>query len=452
MAFFALATGVSGLQAFTQGVGVIADNITNVNTVGYKGVRSRFSTLVTETTSTAQYSPGGVQHIAQTLISSQGLLQPTGTQSDLSIDGAGFFVVRDDPSATNQDGELLYTRAGAFRPDNDGFFRNTAGFTLLGWPIDRQGNLPANLTTTDELQPINVSDLNGLGDDTNNVSVRINLDAQTPLFPGTYNVGDLASGAASADFTTNLQIFDSLGRSHTVLLSAIKTGVNTWDYELAFDDPAQLDPAHVDGLIGSGQLVFNTDGSIDTTASTLNDIGGTAVGVNNPLIFDYDPAGGPDAVAVEQGNITFNFGTNGQSNGFTQSRNESTQISSSIDGARFGSVTGARFGEDGVVTAVFSNGLTLPVYQLPIVTFPNVDGLDLRQGNAFGQSPASGNAALQIAGSSGAGTVAPQSLELSTVDLAEEFSELIRVQRAFSASSRIITTSDEILTELTQLI
>lgn len=456
MAFTALSAGVSGLTAFTEGIGVIADNITNVNTIGFKESRSRFSTLVTETAAISSFSPGGVRSFTDTLISRQGLLQPSNSATDLSIDGPGFFIVRDaGPGgvATDQSGEILYTRAGSFTQDPQGFFRNTAGFTLLGYPIDGSGNLPTNLNDVNSLVPININDLNGFGDDTNNVKIRANFQASTAVTAG-YTTGDLASGTTQPDFQSNFQVFDSLGRGHTVTMSAVKTDVNTWSYEMAFDDPAQLDGAHVDGLIGSGEMVFNSDGTIDLASTTFNDITGTAVALpGGALSFDFDTsATGPDAVDVEPGSIVFDFGDDGGSNGFTQFDSPSVMISSSADGASFENVAGVSINEAGEVTAIFDNGLTLTVYQLPVATFPNPNGLERRQGNAYSISDVSGDAAFQLAGNGGAGKISPNSLELSTVDLANEFSEMIRVQRAFSASSRIITTADEILTELTQLV
>ena len=449
MAFTALAAGVSGLQAFTEGVGVIADNITNVNTIGYKETRSRFSTLVTETAALSSYSPGGVRAFSQTLVSKQGLLQPSGSQTDLSVDGAGFFVVRNADSANDADGEFIYTRAGAFTQDADGFFQNTAGHYLMGWPLDSAGNIPSNQNDQSLLEPININTLNGFGDATSEVALRANLQASTAVFSGTYATGDMAAGTTTPDFETNLQVFDSLGRSHTVVFSALKTGTNTWSYELTFDDDSVLGTAHTDGLIGSGELVFNADGTLDETSSSLDDITGTAVTLpGGALTFDFDNTG---ATSVSQGNIVFDFGDDGEANGFSQFDSISTLISSSADGASFDNVNGVSIGEDGIVTALFDNGLALDVFQLPVAIFQNPDGLTRRQGNAFGISDFSGDFALQQAGSGGAGNIAPNSLEQSTVDLANEFSELIKVQRAFSASTRIITTSDEILEELTRL-
>lgn len=451
MAFTALAAGVSGLQAFTEGVGVIADNITNVNTIGYKETRSRFSTLVTENSSLSTYSPGGVRAFSQTLVSKQGLLQPSGSATDLSVDGAGFFVVRNSDQAEDQTGEFLYTRAGAFTQDSEGFFQNTAGLYLMGWPLDDTGAIPSNQNDPSELVPININSLNGLGDATSNVSLRANLQASTSVFAGTYAAGDIAAGTATPDFETNFQIFDSLGRSQTVVFSAVKTGVNEWGYELTFDDATFLDgTTHTNGLIGSGDLNFNPDGSIDLGTSTLNDVfAGTAVTLpGGSLTFDYTTSAG---VQVSDGSFEIDFGTDGETNGFSQFDSISTLISSSADGASFDNVNGVSIGEDGFVTALFDNGLALDVFRLPVAIFQNPDGLTRRQGNSFGISDFSGTFALQRAGEGGAGKIAPNSLEQSTVDLANEFSELIKVQRAFSASTRIITTSDEILEELTRL-
>ncbi|SDD94525.1 flagellar hook protein FlgE [Kordiimonas lacus] len=460
MAFTALAAGVSGLQSFTEGVGVIADNITNVNTIGYKETRARFSTLVTETAALSSYSPGGVRAFSDTLVSKQGLLQPSASATDLSVDGNGFFVVRDGTGAEDTDGEVLYTRAGSFTQDSRGFLKNTAGLYLMGWPVAADGSITTNQNDLSELSPININELNSLGSATQNVSLRANVNASaTDIDNTTYSTGDLAAGTISPELETNIQVYDSLGRQHTVVVAAAKTdaGANTWQYELYFDDDSVLsqsgaDP-HTDGLIGSGQLIFNDDGSIDLASTTMNDITGTAVDLSagESLTFTYAGTADGATVAVEGGSIAFDFGTDGESDGFSQTDNSSNLLSSAVDGANFENVNGVSIGEDGSVTAIFDNGLTLTVFKLPVATFQNADGLTRRQGNAFGLSDLSGDPSFQQAGRGGAGSISPNSLEQSTVDLANEFSELIKVQRAFSASTRIITTSDEILEELTRL-
>lgn len=456
MAFTALAAGVSGLQAFTEGVGVIADNITNVNTIGYKETRSRFSTLVTETASLSSYSPGGVKSFSETLVSKQGLLQPSIRSTDLSIDGAGFFVVRQALSANDEEGELLYTRAGAFTQDDEGYFQNTAGLYLMGWPTDPSGEPTVNESQLNELQPININNLNGLGAASSELSLRVNLDTEAAVNTTYTAVGDLADGTATADFETNITVYDSQGRSHVVNIAAARNAAtNTWDYEIFYDDPSSVDAtAHPDGIIANGQLVFNADGSINldgsATATTMN-VGASTTALTFPggaLPITYNSTGD---TAVEAGSITFDFGDDGAKNGFVQSATTSSRLSYSVDGAAFGDINGVSIGEDGIVTALFDNGLALAVYKLPVAVFQNPDGLSRQQGNAFGSSDFSGDVNLQHAGDSGAGSVAPYSLEQSTVDLASEFAELIKVQRAFSASTKIITTADQILEELTRL-
>ncbi len=464
MAFAALSAGVSGLQAFTEGVGVIADNITNVNTVGFKESRSNFSTLVTETAAISSFSPGGVISQTSTLVSQQGLLQPSGSATDLAVDGAGFFVVRlgnDPEDFTNS--QTVFTRAGSFTPDSEGFLRNTAGLSLLGYPLDSQGNVPANTQDLSLLQPINISNLNGFGEATQNAALRLNLQASTPITTG-YAFGDLNSATPTApDFETNIQVFDSLGGGQTLTISFLRTGTSEFSYEISFADPAQVDsPANAPGVVGVGTLNFNTDGTIDLPGSSLfavdaataavtttgPDLLDDTTGAVSPLTFAYNNTG---PASRAPGNITFDFGTDGQADGVSQFDSPSALISSAVDGALFGNVAGVSIGENGDVTALFDNGLSVTPFRLPIATFPNPDGLQRLQGNAFGLSSLSGLQALQEPGEGGAGSVAPNALELSTVDLANEFSELIRIQRAFSASTRIITTSDEILAELNSI-
>jgi len=456
MAFAALAAGVSGLQAFTQGVGVIADNITNVNTIGFKESRARFSTLVTETSSGSAYSPGGVRAFSETLVSKEGLLQPSEKATDLAVDGSGFFVVKQAPSA-EEDGEFVFTRAGGFTQDSEGFLKNTAGLFLMGWPIASDGSLPISKQDLGELRPINISDLNGLAQATTDVSIRANIQATTPINPlyvdpgnlpaGTavpvFEPGDLADGTAVADFETEVNVFDSQGGSHRVIIALTKIGTNTWAVDGYADNPIELDPTeHPDGLIFSGELVFNGDGTIDQTNSTY-------VPSSSPEIF-YNALPTAPNQPLDQV-VNFDFGTDGQRNGFTQYGSVSTTISSSVNGDSFGNVTGVSISTEGDVSALFDNSLTLTVFRLPIATFPNDNGLSRRQGNAYSASDLSGSFNLVEAGTGGGGKIAPNSLELSTVDLANEFAELIKTQRAFSASTRIITTSDEILEELTRL-
>ena len=155
--YSALYAGVSGLSAQSSAMAAVADNITNINTIGYKGVDAQFRTLVTDGGVKSSYSAGGVAAVPQALVSKQGLIQASGSNTDLAIDGGGFFVTRNSADGT---GDLSYTRAGNFRPDEEGFLRNAAGSYLYGWRLDASGNF-TNTGNLNSLEPVRVSDLTG---------------------------------------------------------------------------------------------------------------------------------------------------------------------------------------------------------------------------------------------------------------------------------------------------
>ncbi len=185
----ALFSGVSGLNAQSNKLGIISDNISNVNTVGYKGAAAIFGTLVTSSTSGGAYSPGGVRGSGSQLVSQQGLLQGTNSPTDIAISGGGFFVVNQNAAG---DGAVMYTRAGSFTQDSTGNFKNASGLFLQAWPLDRNGLLPGepgNVNTTSSanltsLQTVNVQNLSGVAASTNKVSLGANLSSSQAIFLG----------------------------------------------------------------------------------------------------------------------------------------------------------------------------------------------------------------------------------------------------------------------------
>ena len=455
--YASLFSGVSGLSANSSAIGIISDNITNINTIGYKETQARFSSLVTESNSSASYSPGGVVAKPQALISQQGLLQGSTSATDLSIDGAGFFVVSNQIDSSDADSTISFTRAGSFTPDDNGFLQNTAGLYLQGYELDASGQPPA--VNEANLKPINVANFTITAEATTDVAIRANLQSSQPLSAAvtgaTYNAAtvagsmagydaDISAGIIPAtqgtqpDFQTNIQVFDAKGGIHTVTFAALKQADNLWNAEILVSPAGDLSVQSLAGTgqIASGQIAFNGDGTID--------VAGTSAALLAPLTANW--AGGADP-----GSITFNLGTDGQSDGISEFAGESTVISTTSNGAKFGSVIGVSANEEGVITALFNNGLARDVFILPIKTFQNPDGLTRRQGNSYTVSDASGDGDLKLAGQGGAGLVAPSTLEASTVDLAREFTNLITVQRAFSASTKIITTADEMLDELNRI-
>lgn len=523
----AMFSGVSGLNSQSQALGVISDNISNVNTTGYKATASKFSTMVTQQALENSYSPGGVLFNRQTLIDKQGLLQSTGSATDVSISGNGLFVVQGTPTATTAD-PFYYTRAGSFTPDQDGYLKNTAGYYLMGWATDATGApIATNTASLTSLEAVNVSGVAGNATPTDSIALGANL-------PATAAVGD--------DFVTNVQVYDSLGVTHDIAFTWVKSAINEWELTiqppsgsalLVVDDAAgapyaaasRLDftaqPADGDTIViggvtyefdtaANGVTVGNTDVNtgagtdIDTTVAnlvaaignarftasgtTLNIVqsaAGAAVTVNPsntsaiaqsgtgaftvPALSAATPAvtfsgtGAPSAFNVasltvsgwESGavdsTITVDLGTVGLSDGLTQSSGSYTIGFINQNGVQFGSFSGVAISDTGLVIALFDNGETLPIYQIPLATFSNPNGLSAKTGNIYLASDTTGSPILREAKSSGAGAIAAGALENSTVDLGTEFTNMIIAQRAYSAATKIITTADEMLDELVRI-
>jgi flagellar hook protein FlgE len=428
--YSALYAGVSGLSAQSSAMATVADNITNINTVGYKGVSTEFRTLVTDGRIKSSYAAGGVAAAPQALISKQGLLQASANQTDLAIDGAGFFVVRTGDTSSS---DVAFTRAGAFKPDLQGYLRNTSGFYLQGWRLDAQGNF-VDTGSTSALEPVRLSELTGSAAPTSNVQLRANLKSDEVPFAGIYAVGDMAAGTVTPNFTRSVDIFDAQGGAHRVTLAFLKTAANTWQTEV-YATPA-TDVTAAGGLLTSGTLKFNPDGSLDKAGSSPT--------LFAPLAVSWTNGAGSQPINLK-------LGSNGGLDGITQFGGESALISSSVDGGLLGNIASIEVSDKGVVSAIFDDGTARAVFQLPIATFQNPDGLTRLSGNGFAVSSASGSAAINKPGALGSGRISASTLEASNVDLAQEFTNMIRFQRAYSASSKIITTVDEMLQELGNL-
>ncbi len=413
--FGAMVAGVSGLAAQSQALGMISDNIANMNTVGYKGVSADFSTLVTQAAGANTHSPGGVLSVPLQRIDKQGLLQSTSSGTDIALAGNGFFVVNN--AATPANGEYLFTRAGSFRPDENGDLVNTAGYYLQGWPLDSTGNLPANTSVLGSTRTVNISNLSGVATATTVMDLGLNV-------PSSALVGD--------SFSSTVQIFDSLGNAHNLELIFQKAATNSWDISVA--DPTLASTGATSGTVTPAvrTITFNGDGTPASITFPPIDITGWTTGANNST-------------------ISGNLGSLNATGGVTQFAGQFAVSFINQNGLRYGDFSGVTIGDDGVVTALFDNGEQLAVYQLPVAIFANPNGLIPRDGNAFSQSDRSGQVLLNPANVSGAGRIASSALEASNVDLAEEFTHMIVTQRAYSASARIITTADDMLEELIRI-
>ncbi|PIW29055.1 MAG: hypothetical protein COW30_05995 [Rhodospirillales bacterium CG15_BIG_FIL_POST_REV_8_21_14_020_66_15] len=799
--FGALSSGVSGLTAQSSAMGAIADNITNVNTIGYKGTQVNFQTLVTRQTSSTFFSAGGVQSRPRTDAGIQGLLQSSTSQTDLGISGQGFFVVNEAavPTLSN---EFLFTRAGQFFQDNNGFLRNTAGFFLQAFPVNPDGQIipnnsdiliaNTNVISTDFLTTVNLNRVGGTATATSEIAVGANLPANatagqthrsdvqffdslgtartisfqytrsgrdnqwdlavdppsgndvltledtnanvfdsrgqvefdsipanrssitidgvqyrfqsfgtftadttntltfnnaastiTAVTNGTFsklaagdeitvagttlnnttfivasvssdgttitttvaptNEGPLTSTAtitpedtntlkivntssatttanyvsalvskvkaADSDFAnhggfTNNRIAVSAFNASSVLFSEDSTGAITVDpsgllttsgtaatkqttsftvkqidnlyqdhFQFKFTRvPDDQDTVTINGIVyefdtTAGATALNTSGAVGVDISTIpgsttlanistmlsrleaaieaNDpefasgastvrlrrasasgetasfttvdtlvlntlpsgsysvtfsngfansggsttlptgpdgntlvdhsgsdlTQGNAFTINKTNAIVFDSSGLPSSIAVKEiemlgfnngaanfdddpanaDQITLDFGSIGIADGLTQFGSEFTPVFISQDGSQFGTFAGITVADDGLMTALFDNGETRPVFKIPIATFVNVNELGSRTGNVFNSTQASGDPTLRTANSGPAGAITQSALEASTVDIGEEFTRMIVVQRAFSAATKIITTADDMLEELVRL-
>lgn len=428
----AMMIGVTGLNANSKALSIASSNIANVNTIGYKAGQNNFSTLLADSMGSGDISSQGVISIGSQNVTQQGLLQTTQSPTDLGINGNGFFVVNQLSDGT---GRTLYTRAGNFTPDSNGDLKNAAGFYLMGWPVDINGNIP---TDRNDMSPVNVAGLSGKAQATTEMNVQANLQASTTV--KTYTTGQMASGAVTPDFTRTINVYDSQGGAQPLGISFVKTGANTWSYEVSYQGAS----TNVTGTnpIATGTMTFNSDG----TLANANGSASPATGNINVTI-PWNPA----TSGLQPQALSLNMGTVGSSDGLTQFDSPSALVNSSVNGALFGNLTGVNIDPNGFVTAQFSNGLVQKIYKLPIATFSNPNGLAAVSGNAYAVTNESGNAIVGEANTGGAGSISSSSLESSTVDLAGEFTNLITTQRAYSASARIITTADQMLQRLDQI-
>ena len=421
-----LYSGVSAIAAQSTAFGIISDNIANVNTVGYKASSARFQTLVTEGQTATKYTPGGVIARPFSDPERQGLLLGSSSTTDLAITGNGFFVVNAESTPNPNQDEYLLTRAGSFVPDENGNLINTAGYYLQGWATDSQG-VVTNATTQDlvsSLETINIGGFNSTTAPTGNVSTTLNLPA---------------TAATGSTETTNLTIFDSLGVGHLLTVNwTANAAANTWDYTVDVTNP----DGTVNTIAGAGgQMIFNGNGQLQSVDGTAG-AAGTA-GTSTIPVLAADFGNGSNL-----SNIVINWGNFGSTSGLGQVSGDYQAVTLNQDGSGPSSLTGVDVDSEGFVTAQFANGETRIVYKLALAQVPAATELKAQSGNTYSLSAGSGDLVLTEAGQLGAGLFESAALESSTVDLAEEFTDLIITQRSYSAATRIITTGDELLDEI----
>lgn len=406
-------SGVSGLRVHQTMMDVVGNNIANVNTVGFKSSSVIFQDTLSQLMRGASGSTGandagvnpmqvglGVKVGGIDINLTQGASQLTGRATDVAIQGDGFFIV-------NTAEETLYTRAGSFTFDENGFLTDPSGAIVQGWLANNDGNVFTNAPISDVKLPVGQV-INPVATDT----IRVG--------------GNLSTSALLTDqpISTAIEVVDSLGTKQRITLDFAKTGPNAWT--MTAYDPNQVQ-------IGAPvTLAFDPATGALTSPAT-------------PPGFTFTPPGGAAALT-----FAVDFGV-GSPTALTQLGGSSTATAMDQNGTLTGYLRSFAIADDGSVSGVFSNGRSQVLGKLALAAFNNPSGLIKAGGSLFRSSAASGTPLAGTAGSAGRGSLAAGTLEMSNVDLAQEFTNLIIAQRGFQANSRIISSSDEMLQDLVNL-
>ena len=402
---------LSGLNAASRGLEVIGNNIANANTTGAKASRVEFADVYAASMNAAGSSsmPLGVEIGAVSQSFTQGNITTTNNELDLAINGNGFFQI------TKTDGTSAYTRSGEFKVDKDGFVVTNNGAKLMGYKTDVDGVRTS--TTPSTLQLPNTGPIEPK--QTSVLVAELNLDARTPTATATTPLSQTS---------TSLMAYDSQGVEVPVSLSFVKTATpNTWEVYTSSGSGAPTK---------QGGLVFNTDGTIKETL----DSGGAGTGKTT---MDLPMTGSSGAVGTW--NASVDFGTS------TQLGTAFAVAKLSQDGWAPGELASVKIGNDGVISARYSNGKQQAVGQVMLANFRNPQGLTPLGAGAWAATSASGSSILGAPGEGNLGALQAGALEESNVDLTAELVNMMTSQRTYQANAQTIKTLDQILSTLVNM-
>lgn len=434
-------TGISGLRSHQTMIDVTGNNIANVNTAGFKSSAVVFQDILSQTlrgagqpsTAVGGTNPGqvglGTRISAVVTNLSQGSLQRTNRPTDIGIEGDGYFVA-DAP------GGLRYTRNGAFSLDAEGMVVTQEGARVQGWQATTAGVLNSNAAATAIKVPVGELIAPTA---TTLVDMAGNMPGSAPVQGGAIPPAP-GGEVPGAYITTSVNVYDATGKATTVAF--------TWWHTNALTNEWRVTAEYQNGAVSTPVPAFNVPITFSSgpapAPGELATINGVAVTPTNrniavPAVAGFFPA------------FNLNLGDANDGNRVTQFNSVSSLGALTQDGAPEGSLESFTIGQDGVIVGAYSNGKTKQIAQLAMANFTNPEGLEKAGGNLFMETVNSGLPQLGAAGTGGRGIMASGALEMSNVDLAQEFTNLIVGQRGFQANSRVITTSDELLQELVNL-
>lgn len=406
-------TSLSGLDANSQDLAVISNNLANLNTTAYKGGSAAFQDLFYQQLGTSGNGTPiqvgvGVKVGSIPTDFTQGTIQSDGVPTDLAIQGTGFLV-------GDLGGQQVFLRAGNLSLSPAGVLLGPDGSTILGNQAVN-GVINANQTPG----PLTISTgLINPPKPTANADLSINLDSGT---------------AVGGSFNTSLTLFDSLGSSHILTYSFTNTAPGKWNYSISIP-AADIAGAAAPVVLKNGTLVFNGAGQLTTPAANV-----TGIAINN--------------FADGANNQTFNWNVFDPSGVglLTQVASPSATASTNQDGFASGSLVNFSIGADGTIQGTFTNGQTQPLGQILLATFASQDGLSRNGANEFLSTLSSGAPNIGIAGTGGRGTLAGGSLEQSNVDISKQFADLIVAESGYQANAKVVTTLNTIVQTTINLI
>jgi len=453
-----LYAGVSGLKNHSTRMNVVSNNISNVNTYGFKYSRVSFQDMLSMNLSGAAAptdSKGGINPkqfgLGMTVASidkifTQGSLQSTGKTTDLAISGDGFFELK------NGD-KKFYTRAGDFDIDKNGLLVNPAnGLRVQGWMAQRQADGTTTIDTSATEGDITIPVYSKLpAKATTEVYFRSNSNLETPILGPNATPEEIQANSV----VTTIDTYDSEGEVHPLTVRLRHTGVNQWTAQpivtMKQNGQDVEIPATVD-VVGNANtpnpnnefiLNFDTQGSL----VSVSDSNGTDVKNAGDLTVNLNFT----APGKNQQTIVLHLGTSGKYDGITQFASKSTTKAYKQDGYGMGYLESFEIDDTGVVTGSYTNGQKKALAQVALAVFTNPGGLKKAGQNYYTQTNNSGLANVGEPETGGRGRINSGKLEMSNVDLAEQFTDMIVTERGFQANSRSVTTSDQMLQELLSL-
>jgi flagellar hook protein FlgE len=460
-----LFSGVSGLQNHQTRMDVIGNNIANINTTGFKRNRVNFQDILYQQLQGAARPTedlGGVNPkevgLGMSIASIdtlhiQGSLQSTGVQTDLAITGNGFFILDDA-------GTQLYTRAGAFSVDVDGVMVNPAnGMKVQGWmarEIEGSSVLDVSSPIDQIVIPIGGKDP---AKATTMVQFACNLDKRMAELPENPTGAQVRDGT----WTSTIDIYDSFGEKHIlqVLFTRVPGTANSWNAEVNVDPQNEIP---TNATIGFGEeapaaggpttfiVNFSNNGTLLSAEDGAGNVSGGTGTVQMNVAFDVQTAiPNEDGTPVRQ-EFVLNLGNvGGFRNSLTQYAEASSSKAVEQDGRKMGYLDNFKIDQSGVITGIYSNGTTRTIGQIAMASFSNQGGLEKAGDNTFRVSNNSGLANIGPSGIAGKGKINAGVLEMSNVDMADQFVDMIVTQRGFQANSKTIQTADQLLQELLTL-